>query len=88
MFAPNSFNFCSRFVFNIIYLILFIESVISNINNSNAYYANVIRNDVLIEINGIPIGSAVDYYYYMRNYYGTTFNLKVIRNGREINITY
>lgn len=57
-------------------------------NNSNAYYANVIRNDVLIEINGIPIGSAVDYYYYMRNYYGTTFNLKVIRNGREINITY
>lgn len=57
-------------------------------NKSNAYYANIIRNDVLIEINGFPIGSVDDYYYYVRNSYDTSFTIKVIRNGREITIKY
>ena len=57
-------------------------------NKSNAFYANVIRNDVLIEINGTPIGCADDYYNFIRNYSGSTFLLKVIRNGQLININY
>ena len=57
-------------------------------NKSNAFYANVIRNDVLIEINGIPIGCADDYYYYIRNSYTTNFTLKVIRNGQLVTISY
>ena len=57
-------------------------------NKSNAYFANVIRNDVLIEINGFPIGCAEDYYYYVKNNYATSFSLKVIRNGRELTINY
>ena len=57
-------------------------------NKSNAFYANLIRNDVLIEINGQPIFTADDYYSYMRNYSGVSFKLKLIRNGREIEITY
>ena len=57
-------------------------------DKSNAFYANVIRNDVLIEINGVPIGCASDYYSFMKNYTGTSFIIKVIRNGRELVINY
>ena len=57
-------------------------------NESNAFYANLIRNDVLIEINGQPIFTADDYYLYMKNYSGSSFNLKLIRNGREMEVSY
>ena len=57
-------------------------------NKSNAFYANVIRNDVLVEINGVPIGCADDYYNFIRNYSGNTFLLKVIRNGQQLSINY
>lgn len=57
-------------------------------NKSNAFYANVIRSDVLVEINGVPIGCADDYYSFIRNYTGTTFSLKLIRNGQVVNINY
>jgi hypothetical protein len=57
-------------------------------NKSNAFFANVIRNDILIEINGVPILNADDYYNFISTYSGTTFSLKLIRNGQELNIKY
>lgn len=57
-------------------------------NKSNAFYANLIKDDVLIEINGIPVYTSEDYYNFIRNYSGNSFILKVIRNGREIQINY
>ena len=55
-------------------------------NKSNAFYANLIKNDVLIEINGQPIYTADDYYSFIKNFQGSSFILKVIRNGQEIQI--
>ncbi len=57
-------------------------------NKSNAFYANVIRNDVLVEINGVPIVSARDYYNFLKNCTAASFIIKVIRNGQEITINY
>ena len=58
-------------------------------NNSNAFYANLIRNDVLIEINGVPIQSAQDYYDYRTAHYSEpSYQLKVVRNGQIIEIQY
>ena len=57
-------------------------------NGSKAFYANLIRNDVIIEINGNPIYSSNDYYSYINLYSGNTFSLKIIRNGKELVINY
>ena len=58
-------------------------------NDSKAFYANLVKNDVIIEINGNPIRNITDYRIYEGEYFGEQHrNLKVVRNTQIIEINY
>lgn len=58
-------------------------------SESNAFYANIIKDDVIIKINGTDIIDKNDYMSVYENMQkGQVVNLTIVRNGMERAITY
>lgn len=58
-------------------------------SETNAFYANIIKDDIIININGIDIIDKNDYMsVYEKIQKGQTANLTIIRNGMEREITF
>lgn len=58
-------------------------------SKTNAFYANIINDDVITKINGVDVIDSKDYYSIYNNIYkGQNITLTIIRNGFEREISY
>ena len=55
---------------------------------SKAYYANLLKGDLIIRVNGKPAYDTASLKEYMSSYEGDSYVITVLRDGKRVNIKY